>query len=191
MNPLPTKFLVDSNWITDPHQIANEFNKYFSKLGEDLASNFPDSERYENILLGRVGTTFSFAPTSMEEIRSIVPSLKNKSPGIDEIPMSLFKSSIDTLADIMAHICNKSMNADIFPRKLGISIIICLYKKGPQELISNFRGLSFLVSFSKILEKVVARGVMEYFQQNNNICLLRLSLDFWLKSLHVMPCTQL
>ena len=32
--------------------------------------------------------------------------------------------------------------------------------------MSNFRGISLLVSFSKILEKVVARRVMKYFQRN-------------------------
>jgi hypothetical protein len=47
------------------------------------------------------------------------------------------------------------MQSGIFPEKLKYSKIKPLYKKGDKQLISNYRSISLLTSFSKIVEKVM------------------------------------
>ena len=55
----------------------------------------------------------------------------------------------------------------IFPKQLMIAVITCLYKAGDPHNIENYRSISILAAFSKILEKIVTVQVVEYFTNNN------------------------
>ena len=94
-------------------------------------------------------------------------SLRNASPGIDNIPMSLFSDNIVALADIISFVCNKSFEQGVFPERLAIAIIICLFKKGNINVVENYRAISLLVAFSKFLEKLVSSRLINYFLVNN------------------------
>ena len=83
--------------------------------------------------------------------------------------MSLFSKNIDALADVIAFICNRSLEHCTFPARLAVANIICLYKKGEVERIENYRAISLLTAFSKVLEKMVSTRLMSYFLQNNLI----------------------
>jgi hypothetical protein len=52
---------------------------------------------------------------------------------------------------------------------LKYSIIKPLYKKGNKKDVSNYRPISLLTSFSKILEKVIQTGIQDHLHKNNII----------------------
>ena len=92
-------------------------------------------------------------------------SLYNASPGIDNIPMSLFSGIMDVLADIIFFICNKTVEQRVFLERLAIVIIvsfvwfciICMFfKKGNINVMGNYGTISLLVAFSKTLKKLVS-----------------------------------
>ena len=94
---IPNKFLIEDVWIDDPLIISNKFNEHFSSLGENLSCQFPESSQFQNYLQRRVDCVFSFDEVTSDEVRSVVLSLRNASPGIDNIPMSLFSDNIVAL----------------------------------------------------------------------------------------------
>ena len=94
-------------------------------------------------------------------------NLLNAAPGHDSIPMSLFKENINTLIKIITHICNLSLSSGVFPSDLMLAIVACIYKAGNPELESNYRPISVLPAFSKILEKIVCNQLLNYFIRNN------------------------
>jgi hypothetical protein len=67
----------------------------------------------------------------------------------------------------LTHICNHSLLIGIFPDSLKISIIIPLYKKGDRTNMSNYRPISLLTTFSKVLEKVMYNRLSHYLKTNN------------------------
>ena len=152
---IPNKFLIENVWIDDPLPIANKFNEHYSSLGE--SSQFPESSQFQNYLRRRVDCVFSFDEVTSDEVRSVVLSLRNASPGIDNIPMSLLSDNIVALVNIIAFVCNKSFEQGVFLERLAIAIIICLFKKGNINV----------VAFSKILEKLVSIRLINYFLVNN------------------------
>ena len=163
-------------WIDDPLIIANKFNEHFSSLGENLSSQFPESTQFQNYLQRRIDCVFSFDEVTSNEVSSVVLSFLNASPGIDKIPMSLFSDNIVALADIIAFVCNKSFEQGVFPERLAIAIIICLFKKGNMNVVGNYRAISLLVAFSKILEKLASTCLINYFWLTT--CSRRLNLAF-------------
>ena len=63
-------------------------------------------------------------------------------------------------------IIRQVLNTGIFPEKLKIAKVIPIFKKGDEELFSNYRPISILPSISKIIEKVVYQQIYSFFQQN-------------------------
>jgi hypothetical protein len=55
----------------------------------------------------------------------------------------------------LAHIYNASLEAGIFPERFKIAKVKPLHKKGNQGNMGNYRSISLLCAFSKILEKLI------------------------------------
>ena len=68
---------------SDPLQIANKFNNYFTSIGPLLANKVPNSQTsHLHFLTGSYPNNFFLTPTSPSEISSIVCSLSpSKSEG--------------------------------------------------------------------------------------------------------------
>jgi hypothetical protein len=56
-----------------------------------------------------------------------------------------------------------------FPDRLKYSIIKPLYKKGNKKDVSNYKPISLLTSFSKILGKVLQTRLLDHLHRNNII----------------------
>ena len=95
-------------------------------------------------------------PTNEAELLKLVSSLKsNKSPGFDGIKNELIKDIIHGIVIPLVHIFNLSVSSGIVPKQLKIAKVVPIFKKGDPQTLSNYRPISLLTSFSKILEKLV------------------------------------
>jgi len=108
-----------------------------------------------------------FKYVSTKEIENVAKSHKAKdSHGYDEIPIKVIKQSISYVSSPLAHICNLMLSSGTFPTRLKFTEIKPLYKKGERMDISNYRPISLLPSFSKILEKIIFGRLIHYFDYN-------------------------
>ena len=167
------KLTVNGNHLTNHYSRANAFNKYFSSIIDKTNSNSLGNTRLENsstcsYLDQCVGDSFPplvFKFFSTREIISIIKSLKTKnSSGYDEISTKLLKISASYIFSPLIYICNKSTSTGIFPEQLKYSIIKPLYKKGDKTDPSNYRPISMLTSFSKVLEKALYNRLSKYLK---------------------------
>ena len=92
----------------------------------------------------------------LTNIEKIIISLKSKDAhGYDEITTKVLKWSAPYISFPLTYIFNKSLENGVFPSRLKYSTIIPIFKRGDKLNMSNFRPISLLISFSKILEKVI------------------------------------
>ena len=89
------------------------------------------------------------------------------SGGYDNIPMSVFKKNFDILGPSVTKICNQSLVEGIFPSQLKIAKVTPIFKAGSKGIMNNYRPISILPAFSKILEKTVYVQITEYFRFYN------------------------
>jgi hypothetical protein len=95
-------------------------------------------------------------PFTRQEIENIISSLKTKdSVGYDKIPMQILKSSSPYISTPINVICNKILSTRKFPDRLKYSIVKLLYKQRNKRDMPNYRPISLLPSFPKIVEKVM------------------------------------
>ena len=151
----PEEFYVSGSWVRDPVIVADEANKYFCSIGEQLASVFQTNDDHLRYIQRTVHSLFSFSPVTEEKIKSIIFHLKNSSPGIDDLPMLLFKENIDTLANIIAYICNESFSQGVFPEKLAVALVTFIYEKETGRISKTIVPSPFWTHSAKYWKKIV------------------------------------
>jgi len=107
-------------------------------------------------------------PVTEREIQSIICSMKAKdSSGYDGISPRILKVCNTLISRPLCYICNKSILTGIFPDRLKYAIVRPLFKKGDRSNILNYRPISLLPVFSKILEKTMYSRLNQHLITNN------------------------
>ena len=160
---------LDDRDITDPDDIAESFNSYFSRIGESLAQTIPNSnKKFHEFLQGPNTSSIFFTPTNCFEILDIVNNLKtNKSPGFDRINNFLLKSVINQIVRPLVYILNLSLSSGQVPSNMKVAKVIPIFKKGNNLLVSNYRPISLLTSLSKVLEKIVYKRTVDFLNKHD------------------------
>lgn len=112
--------------------------------------------------------TMFFNPVTKYEVELVIKNLPNKkSSGLDEVPVKLIKECMTELSQIIADIINLSISLGQFPTALKKAAIITVFKKGDPHNVENYRPISLLSIFSKIIEKIVYNRIFNFLNQNN------------------------
>jgi hypothetical protein len=103
-------------------------------------------------------TTFQTLSGSMPQamnLKKIITSLKsNKSARYDEISNQILKLSAPYIVSPLTYIYiyNAALNSGIFPDRLKYAMVKPIHNKCSLQDFTNYRPISHLTAFSKILE---------------------------------------
>ena len=81
--------------------------------------------------------------------------------------MNVVEQTIDLINYLLRHILNLSLRFGIVPDSLKIAKVISLFKSGDHDIFTNYRPVSILPAFSKILEKVVYNRLLKFLNKFN------------------------
>jgi len=152
----PSYFLDDSSKITDPRLISDKFNSFFANIGPKLASQIQSPSSFSDFLHNPNPSCIFLNPIEEKEILGIVKNFKNgKSSGYDDISPAIVKRFISFVAKPLAFIFNLSISTGVFPAALKVAKVIPVFKKDDPHVFSNYRPISLLPCFSKILERLI------------------------------------
>jgi hypothetical protein len=107
-------------------------------------------------------------PVSENEIEKVLQNLKGKcSSGFDSVTDSIVKKCVQFIKKPLSDICNTSFASGILPEILKITIVKPIHKKGNTGEVQNYRPISLLSVFSKIIEKLIYSRLMSFVTKNN------------------------
>lgn len=151
--------------VDNPKNLANEFNKYFTTIASELITN---SNCDYSCDIEQNPYTFCFAPISPSDLKEYIYKIKNtNSYGIDEIPLKIITQSFSSICEPLCDIINASLSTGSFPSAMKHAIINPVHKRGDTSSVGNFRPISLLTTFSKILEMVVFHQLLSFFKKHN------------------------
>ena len=73
----------------------------------------------------------------------------------------------DEIFVILKHIFNISLAKGVFPDELKIARVTPIFKKGSNTLVTNYRPISVLPCFSKLLERIMYNRLYKFLLENN------------------------
>lgn len=167
------KFILDNNnYSTGPEMakdIANGFNNFFASVGQNLASSITVSgDPVLNDENYRLDTDFTFNTVTGLDVRRYVSSLRGGSaPGHDGVSANILKHNIDFFLNPLLHLINLSLTTGTFPDSFKLAKVFPLYKSNDIRDKNNFRPISLLSVFSKVIEKIVKDQLVNYINKNN------------------------
>ena len=160
----PNKLVKDGHEIKNVKEIANEFNNYFSNIGKNLASAIPTTNlSFEHYLDSPQASSFYLFPTSAMEIENIISTLKpSKATGPFSIPTSLLKTLKMVISYPLEILFNHSFATGTVPKQFKLAKVIPIHKNGSVFAVSNYRPISLLSNFNKIIEKLMYNRLINY-----------------------------
>ena len=132
---------------TDRAQLLNV--AFAAKFSNPHVHNFPDAPDYP------IGTLDKLHVSEAAVRAALAMVSPNKACGTDNISARVIIECADELVVPLTKICNMSVRSGVFPERWRQANIIPLFKKGDKKEPSNYRSISLLPLFGKILERVV------------------------------------
>lgn len=160
--------------VNSPIESLNICNQHLATIGKKLAVDilFKLSET-QSSLASKVkrsdspANSFFFRPTNINEVDKIISNLKvDSAPGPDSVKPLFIKEVQDVILEPLTHICNLSLLSGRFPDRWKVAQVSPIYKNGPKKDPNNYRPISLLNIFSKILEKIVNSRLVTFLEEN-------------------------
>lgn len=102
-------------------------------------------------------------PSSENEVILLINNLNTKkSNGPDNIPASLLKNNVLEFAKILSQIFNLILQTGDYPDCLKIAKVVPIFKAGESWDCNNYRPISTLSVFNKILEKMLVTRLTNF-----------------------------
>ena len=159
---------VNGRVIDNPKQIVNEVNDFFVNVGPNTEKEVPKVPTLSPDHFLKIRNQFNFiiAHISNEEVIEIIKSLQNKATGPSSITLKLLHIVADLIVLPLCHIINMSFSTGEFPEKLKIVKVIPIHKGGSTD-INNFRPISLLSIFDKIIEKIMHSRLYDFLEHHS------------------------
>jgi hypothetical protein len=81
----------------------------------------------------------------------------------------LLKILRSLLSGPLAYLFNCSFSTGVVPDQFKLATVIPIYKKGSKSVVSNYRPISLLSVFNKILEKLMYKRLVIFLEKNQVI----------------------
>ena len=90
----------------------------------------------------------------------------NKSPGYDNFSNKIIKLSATEIAKPLTHTFNLTFENGIIPEKLKLAMVTPIFKANENNKFENYRPISVLSCFSKLLEKLMYNRLINFIDKN-------------------------
>ena len=163
----PKKIIHESKTFTDINLIAQEFNSFYANIGPNLAKKIDNSSMRFESYVKKCKNNQPEKPLSINELKDAFFSLNiNKSPSFDDISFTVLKNCFDALHKPLLHVFNLYIIKGICPDDLKIARVTPIFKGGDDKKLGNYRPISVLPCFSKILERIMYNRLYNHLVKN-------------------------
>lgn len=162
-----SKLNIEGHETTNSKEIADHLNNFFINVAEETIKK--NGKRNNQFPPGKNQDTPNLVlkSTTRQEMSKMIKSFQPKtSAGYDDISSKLLKLCEEELKDPLVDITNKSFHSGIFPKALKVAKVYAKFKNGSTTEASNYRPISLIPTFSKVIEKLVLNRLFEHLNSN-------------------------
>ena len=166
---LITKIKKDNIIYQSGSDVSNILAKHFATIGKTYAEKIkqpltPLKEYLNKIPIN--SNSMYLSPTCENEISKLIGQLPNKkSHGYDKINNCLIKELHLVITLPLTIAFNNSLEEGIFPDCMKDADTVPLFKSKCKSDCNNYRPISLLITLSKLLEKIVYKGIIAFLDK--------------------------
>ena len=164
---IPSLFRDSNRDYSTFSEIAEGFNSFFVNVGPRLANEIPHCEKHFQDYMGEpTDQLFVFQNITEDLIYQTLSKLQpKKSSSHDNISTKLLIDIMPCIIFPIIHLFNLSLKTGFIPNDYKRAKVIPIFKSGETNRFDNYRPISLLNAFSKLLEKLVACQMMKYLNK--------------------------
>lgn len=149
---------------------SEDWRKHFQKLLEGIKEDGKKSQGYRKESEGVRGEEDCEEEVEDREIHKAMKRMKKgKAAGVDGIPMEAWLYGGSTIKEGLVEIINQVWKEGDILKDWRKSVIVPIHKKGDQEKVENYRGISLLCTAYKIYVEVLRSRLEEEIEEKNLI----------------------
>ena len=145
------------------------FNEHFASVRYKIAQDIPAPPSHIKMTKSNTcnfNSIFLF-PSTNAKVCSINDGLKTKkAQRYTDVEAKFIKYGKLIISPIISNLFNLCIETGLFPNCLKIDEVIPIYKKGDQNMPTNYRPISLLSQFEKIFEKMLFSRLLSYLDKN-------------------------
>ena len=171
---------LDDQLVSDQTEVCGAFNDYFINVAVDSSedsvvqsplttvneaiSKYKDHPSIKLINENQYPKSFKFKTVTSSQILSTMRKINpKKACGYDEIPGKLIKHGAEVLSTSLTPIFNNCIRISVFPDSFKKAEVRPIHKKDDIMSIKNYRPVSILSSYSKVVEGLLCEQIISYF----------------------------
>ena len=143
------------------------FNSFFVNVGTNLAKTIPSDPRSPEIYDKKPLPYGASAAAYRKQwsYRYYKKKMKTNSPGWDAVAAKVVKASYASFIEPLTHILNLSIRNGLVPIEMKLAKVTPLFKTDDPTIFSNYRPVSVLPAFSKILERLMCNRLLSFINK--------------------------
>lgn len=157
-----SQIIVNSETVSSPFQIAEEFNKYFQSvftLSRDPSGD-PAYVSYQSQMPELV--------LSESGIFNLILNINDKkASGPDDIPNAFLRRYAEWVSRYLFVIFQASLRQSKLPADWLCGKIVPIHKSGNKMATENYRPISLTSTCCKLLEHIISKHINHYLEENN------------------------
>jgi hypothetical protein len=164
---------IEGTIVQNSKEIANFFNKFFTTIADEISNDVHPTDRPPDVVNPVNNDNVplfqsSNIPVTNFEILTTFTALNNKkSEDYTGVSMYFLKNVTLQLLQPLNHVFNLSIKNGVVPVQLKIAKIVPIFKGGDSLSVDNYRPISLLNNFSKVLEKIICNRLTSFLETNN------------------------
>ena len=161
---------VDNDILYSQKDIAIAFNNFFTNIGPNLAKKISHTPTGFESYLTKFDQTINNEDLTLKEFETAFKSLKrNKAEGIDGINGNIVLEVYNEIKTILFRVFKSSLQQGVVPDLLKVAKVTPIFKSGDLTVLSNYRPISVLPAFSKILERIMYNRIYNHLISINSL----------------------
>ena len=158
---------INGEVTSSPKCIAEKFNMYFVNVAPKLVSKQkPGKTKFHEYLTAQYTQTTLMSPVTIVEVNSLLAN-RDTSKGSDfyRFPVKIIKTISNIISNPLHIIFNHSLQSGTFPHKLRYDMVSPIHKGSPKDVLGNYREISVLPIFSKLLEEIMNKKLLGFLDK--------------------------
>ena len=162
----PLRIVRNNKIYTNNDDIVDQFNTHFINVGRYLASKIANSSVNPTQYISfSPSSSFVMSTVTETQVSSLFKALDANKSSTD-IPNKLVKLAAEPLSVPFTNIYNQSIEIGIVPNILKVSQVTPVYKNGDVTDPGNYRPISTLSPFSKVLERLIYNQLNSFLDKH-------------------------